>query len=261
MEAIIFSSKQDLHALNNQLNGKISLYEKDTVNYLGVELAELKEASFFLAEWLHRVYAGRTIREGLRTSFDFLSQDEIYGVKQLADQRLEQEKAEFIQNIQKNLLRFTEISNKINLEGFWRFAMQDYRDEVLELLEESLDDYLAEQDYKEFLELLRYFIELEQSQMKELSVIALPDNTYRIYDEKHIDITDECTKLFCDEFIDAEQEDTEQQNDLLISLLVILLPEKIYLYGTKYVKNKNFITTLETVFAGRIECTEEIADL
>ncbi len=257
METIIFSSKQDLDELKHILTEQISFFRKDAINYLDVKPEKIKEASFFLAEWLHRLYVKTAIRDGIRTSFDFLSQEEISAVKRIVREKLEKEKSYFICEIQKKLINLTEVSRFISLEGVWLFAMEDYRNKILELIEEALDEHLAEQDYREFLSMLHYFVELENSQMKELQVITLPNGAYRFYDENHRDITEQCIKMVVNEFSDVELAEAEPQNDILISLLIILLPEEIYLYGTKFIENKKFLITLEAVFADRIHLIKE----
>lgn len=259
METIIFSTNQNLHEVQSY---KIAKYIKDHIhNNFEIAANEVKEASFFLAEWLHEQYAEKEILDVLRMSFDFLSPNETYKVKQLAQKHLINERILYIKKIQRKLLEFTEISRKINLDGFWCFVMRDYRSDILNLLEESLDEYWAEEDYREFLDLLHCFIEIEESQIETLLIQVTPDGKYHYFDENNQDITTECEELMRREFSDVEDDENVQQNDMLISLLVILIPEKIIISGVDYMKDKNFLTTLQIVFANRIHYLEEYAGI
>lgn len=261
METIIFSTNQNLHEVSCQFH-KIARYIKDNIqNNFEIAENEVKEASFFLAEWMHELYAEKEILDGLRLSFDFLSPDETYKVKQLAKKHLSNERILYIKKIQRKLLEFTEISRRINLDGFWCFVMRDYRRDILNLLEESLDEYWAEEDYREFLELLHCFIEVEEPQIESLMIQVTPDGKYHYFDENNQDITIECEELLRQEFSNVEDDETVYQNDMLISLLVILIPKKIIMSGVDYMKDKNFLTTLQIVFANRIHYTEEFVGI
>ncbi|MEE1014338.1 MAG: sporulation protein YtxC [Clostridia bacterium] len=263
LEQMVLCSKNDLTKLYKMLIEEgllkhIVFYQKDAVNYLGFDLKDMEEASFFIAEWINQSCGQREVIQTLLANYDFLSCEELFSVKQLATQKLNQEKNELLPPIQEGLFALSKVSNMLNLDGFVIFCMQEYREAILLLVEESLDEYLAHEEYLEFLHMLHHLIELEEPNFKCLSVVAKPDGFYRFYDEAYREITQECIQMFQEEFQEIVEEESEKQNDMLISLLVILVPETICLYGIQYIQNRNFLTTLQLVFEERIQFFQEV---
>ena len=263
MEQMVLCSKNDLTELYKMLIEKSSLkhivfFQKDTVNYLGFDLKDMEEASFFIAEWINQCCGQKEIIQVLLANYDFLSCEELFAVKQVAMQKLNREKSALLPPIQEGLFALSKVSNMLSLDGFVVFCMQEYKEAVLFLVEESLDEYLSHEEYLEFLNMLHHFVELEEPNFKCLYVVAEPDGFYRFYDEACREITQECKKMFQEEFQEIVEEESEKQNDMLISLLVILVPEVICLYGIQYIQNRNFLTTLQIVFEERIRFFEEV---
>ena len=115
-------------------------------------------------------------------------------------------------------------------------------------MEEVLEEYFIKKEYADFLDLLHYFADVEERGFGKLDIITTNDGKYRFYDESRIDITDSCVRIFNREFND--QNITE--NDFLISILILLLPEEISIYGAENIINKNILKTLKFIFENRI---------
>lgn len=135
-------------------------------------------------------------------------------------------------------------SKRINLDGFINFCMKDYKNEINFLSGLYWEDYIIEERSAEFVELLKYYVTTEEERSDKLYILQNKNGTYNIYNENKIDITDLCFTLFKKEF----QEDAVCQNDFLISILIILLPRKIFIYGCDTKIGK----TLKKIFRDRI---------
>ena len=94
-------------------------------------------------------------------------------------------------------------------------------------MEEALEEYFIKKEYADFLDLLHYFADVEERGFGKLDIITTNDGKYRFYDENRIDITDSCVRIFNREFNDKNI----TENDFLISILILLLPEEISIYG------------------------------
>lgn len=247
MEEIVIVSKKNLSDFGKE-NGIYCLKTKPH---------KKEEALVRVAEWIHETYGEEILFQKLPFCTNGMSRQEIDSVKKFALQEFSHERESFIRFIKDSLVDLTEVSNFINLDGFTFFGMQEYRKEAAYLLEDCVEEYLSRESYREFLDLLHYFVELEEPQLSELYVVADANGSYRFYDKSYQEITNECEQMFLDEFPEIDEE-TEKENDMLISTLVILVPEKIILYGIKNVKNKNFLITLQNIFQKRIYFSEEV---
>ena len=127
--------------------------------------------------------------------------------------------------------------------------MQEYWEKMEIIVEECIDSYLSEQDYLEFLELLKCYIAIEEYRFGHLYVIAQPDGKYQYYDHDLNNITTKCLERF---LIECEDYNADP-DDCLITILILLLPERITIYGAEEISNKKFLNTLKNIFESRLE--------
>lgn len=74
----------------------------------------------------------------------------------------------------------------LNIEGFIYFRLQDYQLELKQIVDESVENYLTEKECREFIRLLKYFLEIQQPKI---------DLVHLAVDEKgQFQITDQCLK-------------------------------------------------------------------
>lgn len=60
------------------------------------------------------------------------------------------------------LAEYLEGENEIVLEGFITFRLKEYLEGIFEIVEETVEDYLTEREYKEFLSLLNTFMKRQK---------------------------------------------------------------------------------------------------
>lgn len=261
MSPIIFSSKQSIN-LPVSCSSPKTLFKEEGGTYLFCVSSheEFQRTVKILSEQLYQGVQ-ECIPNILDSSFDFLSETESEEVSKRVRRILNDEKEHILREAQERILNLTKISTKINLDGFYRFVIRDYHGYILELIEQAIDDYLMEEDYQAFLGFLHCFVELESPQLKKLFVVVLRDGRYRFYDENYCDITDLCNAINISDGLVWDYEDAESENDWLLGILIACLPEQIYLFGTRNIKNKKIITTIDAVFRNRVVYTSENHEL
>ena len=255
MEQVTICSKNDLSELGflmrNQFSRKHFVFQQKVngVDSFTLDKKDLPEISGPVADWINKSFCKDKINQILYQKYDILTEDEKFRISLTAVNRLKEENQDLVDMIRDKLLELFEISDRVNLEGFVTFCLQEYQAELEILIDECLDEYLAEQDYLEFLDLLSYFVEVEDCRFGNLSIVAQSDGSYRYYDENSREITRECMEEFMEEFADDEVD----HDDLLVSILIILLPERISLFGAEHIRNKNLLKTLQIIFEKRIK--------
>ncbi len=254
MDALILHSKRELSSLWNIVKDRfpsqaIWMQKNRDGNYtLAISKHYFEQFKRIFARWFHQKICDTEIEKVL-SNYHYLSQMEKEEIISIAKNEVEEAQEEFIFFIEYKLNNLVENSAKINLEGFIVFGMQEYRKKLEDIVEECLEIYFCEQDYQEFLDLLRYFIAIEEYRFGHLTVVAQPNGSYRYYDEDYHDITLQCMEQFLGEYHDEEAE----PNDSFITILILMLPEKISIYGIENIANYKFINTLHSVFESRIK--------
>ena len=105
-----------------------------------------------------------------------------------------------------------------------------------------------DREYKEFIRLLRYFVDIQEPKYDTIHVIAGFEDKYILLDEKKGEITNECIQEFVNEIQDGEI----NYDDLLVSTLITFAPRKIVIHCTGQIKNKELLETIKNVFSGKV---------
>lgn len=154
--------------------------------------------------------------------------------------------------ILQKVLDFLRHNNRIIIEGFIRFRLKEYIGELREAADKAVDDFLIEREYREFVQLLKYFVDIQESKIESVHVLIRGGGVFKLYDGSMRPVRSDYLEGYIIDLADNEI----NYEDLLISALITIAPKEITLH---YKGNNGMIATLDTiknVFAGRIkECT------
>ncbi|MCL2838364.1 MAG: putative sporulation protein YtxC [Oscillospiraceae bacterium] len=150
------------------------------------------------------------------------------------------------------------------LEGFVRFRLREYYSLLETVVDDAAQEYLIEREYEEFIGLLKYFLSISESKIPLLH-IETTDRGYRFFDNNRKDITYECLVDFLTPIdsaflpethtlqgfqLDATVEEEVNHDDMLISTLISLSPEKILWYRAD--EKSEIATTVKKIFENRV---------
>lgn len=150
--------------------------------------------------------------------------------------------------IVKKLMEYFESSSSIILDGFVNFRLKEYIKELEDIIDNAVDDFLIEREYKEFIRLLRYFVEIQDSKFNFVHVIMQYDDKYILLDENKQEITNDCIQEFITELPETEI----NHDDLLVSSLITLAPKSIIIHNWERFKNQKLLDTIKSVFSGKV---------
>jgi putative sporulation protein YtxC len=136
----------------------------------------------------------------------------------------------------------------LNLEGFLRFRIAKYGAELKEILEYASDEYVMDQQYKEFISLLRYFVYIQESKIPVAHIMHKGGHEFMLFNEqmKPID-TEQLDTTFKVEFLDKDY----NLEDLIVSTLITIAPERIYIHTRE--PELAVIKTISQIFENRAE--------
>ncbi|ACV63214.1 sporulation protein YtxC [Desulfofarcimen acetoxidans DSM 771] len=150
------------------------------------------------------------------------------------------------------LMEYLKNNDRINIDGFIRFRLKDYMEELYDMVEKAVDEFMMEREYKEFIQLLRYFVDIQESRLEMVHVIVLNSGVFKLLDEKQKVINSEFLEGYVMDLIDSEI----NYEDLLISALISIAPQKIVFHRMDDNSAFNSLTTLKNVFTGKVqECS------
>jgi len=215
-----------------------------------------------LADFIMRQYEEKLIGRIINSNYCYFNANEKKDILNLALRIIRNEDRNFLNSllqirrrnvIVRKLLDYFEGSNSLILDGFVNFRLKDYIKDLEEIVDKAVDEFLMEREYKEFIRLLRYFVEIQDPKFDVIHVIVGYDNKYTLLDEAKREITNECIQEFVNEISEGEI----NYDDLLVSSLITLAPKKIVIHSTGKFRNKELLETIKNVFSGKVViCTE-----
>ena len=231
----------DDNSYNQRVKEIINLYMSNVLYKVVLEQYRLKEMLVYLTE-----------------NYFFLKQEEIIKVEEeimkvlLGDDILKVDYVIYcmnrINNITEKIKACLEENDEINVNGFIRFRMKELRSDIEEIIDKVIEGYMVEKEYKEFIKLLKYFVDIQESKIDLINIVIDNEGQYFIFDKDEKNIFKEFMKELIEYKIDTEA----KIEDIIISGLITNAPKKLIIHGKKNCTNKEFMETIESVFENKV---------
>lgn len=149
------------------------------------------------------------------------------------------------------ILEHVRCNTWLNLDGMLIFRLHFYTEELQDVVHYAIDEYIMEQQYQDFIHLLKYFVLVQESKMQEVHLLHRPDDQIEICNQKKEPIQVSEVNSFVMETIDQDI----RLEDMIVSTLITIAPEKIYIHTQE--PEVQVIKTIEQIFENRTEiCTD-----
>lgn len=145
------------------------------------------------------------------------------------------------------ILDYLQNNDQILIDGFIKFRLRDYLADLEGAVESSVDQFLMEREHQEFIRLLKYFVEIQEPKIDSVH-ITVQANEFQILDNDKQNLVEGMLK----DLLPDLEEISVKHEDLLVSALITLAPEKIKLHFTESKKFKPTQDTLYAVFEDRV---------
>ncbi|MDQ2086426.1 putative sporulation protein YtxC [Herbivorax sp. ANBcel31] len=232
---------------------KVDLSKMDTEEQ-SVIFDQIKAGiSSALADYIIKEYEEKLIFRIINSNYCYFNSIEKKEILQIALYVIKNNENNFLNKlfqirrrniIIRKLLDYYKGSNNLILDGFVNFRLKEYMKDLEEIVDKAVDEFLMEREYKEFIRLLRYFVDIQEPKFNIIHVLVSYDDKYVLLNENKREITNECIQEFMN---DIEGEEINY-DDLLVSSLITMAPRKILIHGANNFKNKELLETIKNVF-------------
>lgn len=202
-----------------------------------------------LSEWilddLEHIFASNILKERF-LSFSNTETDEILN-KALKSIDIH-DKSYSKKIIVNNLTDYLKSNGILSIEGFLRFRSKEYCQMIEEYLLDAIEDFFADKEYMEFLELLRIYVFEAKSLINLIHIKFNCDGSFSLYNFKQSEIVFDPREI-------NSQNDIISEGDKLVSILLTLIPKRIIWHNNCETKNINLVNTIKEIFDDRFsEC-------
>jgi len=151
--------------------------------------------------------------------------------------------------IQKIICCMDEVE-ELNIKGFLDFRFKELIKDIYAMVEKIVEKYMIEKEYNEFINLLKYFVEIQDSKLERVDLfIGKDDGGYILRDESGNDMMESLLNELCENKTIGDI----SKDDLIISGLITICPKKVVIHSAERCKNKELINTIQNVFENRVE--------
>lgn len=136
----------------------------------------------------------------------------------------------------------------INIDGFFRFRMNDFKVYISIISDIALEEYLIKRDKDQFLTTIKYFIESQNNKIDVLVIHITRDAKFRFYNKfgDEINSSDDMMSMFIKEDLNYE--------DFLISIILTLCPKEIEIIDDLKNKiSKDIIENIKIIFEDNVK--------
>ena len=194
-----------------------------------------------LAEFIIDKYESKILKRIIKVNNPEISNMAVKEIIELKDDEGREERKRIITDILKEY--FSNHENG-NVEGLVTFRLEEYKKSLLEISEKLIDMYYLNKEYEDFIELLRYFISVQNTRAEMVYIVVNDGEMYSVLDEEKHDITKEVLK----ELVPKNEIKYVTYDDLLISMLISIAPKRIIVNNKEKIKNIQLFETVEKVF-------------
>ena len=119
--------------------------------------------------------------------------------------------------------------------------MKELREDIENIIDKVIESYMVEKEYREFVKLLKYFVDIQESKIDEVNILIDEIGNYSIKDKNKEDIFNE----FMKELMECRIDTDAKMEDIIISGLITNAPKRVIIHGKKNCLNKEFIDTIK----------------
>lgn len=144
-----------------------------------------------------------------------------------------------------NVLNYLLENKSILLDGFVNFRLNNYLDTINDIVDYSVNKYIVEKEYTEFINLLKIYIDSKQSEVDLVHLVYT--NGESILLDSNRNIISLSDNIFNAKYL---SDISFSSNDYALNALLTLLPKRIELHVIGY--EDEFINTLKLIFGNKI---------
>lgn len=203
----------------------------------------------FLSGWIIKNFEQKIMCEILKLNFSGLTLGDVLKIVKVTENKIKEEEHKIYSILVKNeLFDYLSSNNILNIDGFVRFRLKEYRERLEETLYAEIDEYLAEKEYEAFIDMLCEYIDTRYPVLDLIHIKEKPDGSFSLYDFSQNNISVACENELSLEISDAFL----SHEDKLLSILLILIPRRIIWHKCNEINRSNLFNTVGQIFKDRL---------
>lgn len=217
-----------------------------------------EQASQVLAHYVLRVEEQHLIRSFIQRDFDYYDLKEVEEIMDYCSQIMDE--PEELLDVSGSTAQRVKWQNKIadafyaylcehtmlHMEGFVRFRLRFYWNDLKEIVEYAVDEYMMDKQYHEFITLLKYFVCVQEAKVPSVHLVHKGEYEFQLFGEDGKPMETSAVESFVIETVDQDV----NYEDMIVSTLITVSPRMIYLHTKE--PGMQVIKTIRQIFEDRV---------
>lgn len=231
-------------------NNSFKTYENVIIHYTGDKLGLfIDKISFILADCIINFYEKNIIQNILSYNYFYFNELERIQILDYCTEILNNlndsynEKIELLYN---SISKYIYNNKYFILSGFVKFRLQEYNSFIDSIVDLSVNKFLIEREYAEFINLLKLYVNSKENNNQIVHLIYINKESILIDNDKNIISTND--NIFKAKYL---SDISFSSNDYALNTLLNILPKKIHIHLIDNYCDE-FINTIKLVFENRV---------
>ncbi|WP_164821707.1 putative sporulation protein YtxC [Paenibacillus koleovorans] len=254
--------------------GAVQLECKTHRHFFAMQISAEEQTGFILSEWKTLIVKEtaqalsayimsqaetKLLRDVITGTYSYEDPHDVQAIEKYCAQLLDQpEETEGMpkpkvlrqQKISSVVKSYLEEHTELDLQGLIRFRLADYRNELKEVAEYAIDEFIMDQQYQEFISLLKYFVYIQDAKIPVAHLMHRGGHEFTLLNEKMAPIDTKEFDTFTVELLDREI----NFEDMIVSTLISVAPQTIHIHTRD--PEEQVIKTIMQIFEDRTRiCT------
>ncbi len=227
------------------------IYENVIMHYKENNITKFENiVSDLIMNTILEFYQEKILKRIININYFYFDEFEKNSIYENCMEFFEQEKNEVKETLFLEVKNYLQENRSVVLDGIVNFRIKEYVKQLDNIVDMAVNKYIIEKEYKEFINLLKIYVNSTESKTEILHLIYFNGESILLDKEKNLvqleNTINNVTYL---------SDITFSSNDIALNALLSLLPKKIELHIVD--KEDEFINTLKLIFEGRIYiCTD-----
>lgn len=236
-------------------NHKFKIYENVIVHFISENIDFFYDKiATILTDTVIKFYQEKLLKRILEYNYFYFSLSEKKIILQIANDFIKEDTITFDDNffsIYYAVLDYIKQNKSLVLDGFVNFRLQNYMKSLDYVIDISVNKYLIEKEYNEFVSILKLYVSMTPYNSPVIHLIYHNRNSILLNNEKNVIPTDD--EIFKAKYL---SDISFSSNDYALNTLLNLTPKKLIIHLIDNEPNDEFINTLKLIFESRYEiCT------
>ena len=225
---------------------QFKIYKNITIHYIGNNNNKFYE---FLTELIGEVviefYEEKILKQLINYNYFYFDEYEKNKILENCMQLIEPEvyTTKLLDN--KNIKEYVKENKAMILDGFVYFRLKAYLEYLDEVVDSGVNKFIIEKEYREFISLLRVYVESKVPEYNLLHLIYINGESILLDEKRNIVSVSE--NIYNAKYL---SDISFSSNDFALNTLLCLLPRRIEIHLID--DEDEFINTLKLIFEGRV---------